>query len=103
MASRAHYTSNLTTALQSTSGNDARATQAVNISNGNVNQISYGNGAMRRESVGGISAYGSLYGNGAQPIAMNNSNKPRRESIAGSLVAGMSFGGVSVSSWIRDE
>lgn len=101
MASRAHYTSNLTTALQSTSGNEARATQAVNISSGNGK--GYGNGAMRRESVGGMSAYGSHYGSGAQPIAMNNSGKPRRESIAGSLVAGMSFGGVSVSSWIRDE
>lgn len=58
---------------------------------------------MRRESVGGMSAYGSNYGSGAQPIAMNSSSKPRRESIAGSLAAGMSFGGVSVSSWIRDE
>lgn len=101
MASRAHYTSNLTSALQSTSGNEARATQAVNISSGNGK--GYGNGAMRRESVGGMSAYGSHYGSGALPIAMNSSGKPRRESIAGSLVAGMSFGGVSVSSWIRDE
>ena len=103
MASRAHYTSNLTTALQSTSGNEARATQAVNISSGNGNGKGYGNGVMRRESVGGMSAYSSHYGSGAQPIAMNSSSKPRRESIAGSLVAGMSFGGVSVSSWIRDE
>jgi len=41
----------------------------------------------------------------ARPIAMNNSNreKPRRESLAGSLVGGMSWGGVSVGSWIRDE
>ena len=100
-ASRAHYTSNLTTALQSTSGNESRATQAVNISS--TNGKGYSNGAMRRESVGGMSAYGSNYGSGAQPIAMNSSSKPRRESIAGSLAAGMSFGGVSVSSWIRDE
>lgn len=29
--------------------------------------------------------------------------RPRRESLAGSLVGGMSWGGVSVGSWIRDE
>ncbi len=42
---------------------------------------------------------------GAQSISMDTSNwgKPRRESLAGSLVQGMSWGGVSVGSWIRDE
>jgi transcription factor SFP1 len=30
-------------------------------------------------------------------------DKGRRESLAGSLVGGMSWGGVSVGSWIRDE
>lgn len=33
----------------------------------------------------------------------SNREKPRRESLAGSLVGGMSWGGVSVGSWIRDE
>ena len=48
---------------------------------------------------------GFQWGSEARPIAMSNSNreKPRRESIAGSLVGGMSWGGVSVGSWIRDE
>ncbi|APA09904.1 hypothetical protein SS1G_05845 [Sclerotinia sclerotiorum 1980 UF-70] len=43
----------------------------------------------------------------AKPISMNNPNRnndrPRRESLAGSLVGGMSWGGVSVGSWIRDD
>jgi transcription factor SFP1 len=44
----------------------------------------------------------------AKPISMNIPNRntdsrPRRESLAGSLVGGMSWGGVSVGSWIRDE
>ncbi len=48
---------------------------------------------------------GFHWGSEARPIAMNNPGreKPRRESIAGSLVGGMSWGGVSVGSWIRDE
>ncbi|TVY90981.1 Transcription factor [Lachnellula willkommii] len=48
------------------------------------------------------------FAGGAKPISMNIPNRngdtrPRRESLAGSLVQGMSWGGVSVGSWIRDD
>lgn len=56
----------------------------------------------RKDSFGASMAQ---FGNGTKPITVNgsNHNKPRRESLAGSLVGGMSWGGVSVGSWIRDE
>lgn len=55
----------------------------------------------RHDSINGLS--GSFYGSGARPISMKD--RARRESNAmGSLAgAGMSWGGVSVGSWIRDE
>lgn len=42
---------------------------------------------------------------GARPISVKGrqSDKMRRESLAQSLGTGMSWGGVSVNSWIRDE
>lgn len=42
---------------------------------------------------------------GSQPISVSNSNRsrPRRESLAGSMLSGMSFGGISVGSFVRDE
>lgn len=100
---RIHHTSNLTSALQSTSGNEVRSTPAMNIGNTNSKGFSYG--FSRRDSAsGGAPAGGSNYG-GAQPISMDNPNRKnsRRESIASSLAGGMSWGGVSVGSWIRDE
>lgn len=56
----------------------------------------------RKDSIGTTSAQ---WGNGTKPISMTGSarGKDRRESLAGSLVGGMSWGGVSVGSWIRDE
>ncbi|KAL9002275.1 MAG: hypothetical protein Q9188_004787 [Gyalolechia gomerana] len=100
--SRRHQTSNLTSALQSTSGNETRPTAAMNISNGKGPHP----GFARRDSLtSALAASGSHHGSGAQPISMNNSNRerPRRESLASSMVSGMSWGGVSVGSWVRDE
>lgn len=47
----------------------------------------------------------SRFENGARPISMKGrpTNQNRRESIAQSLGMGMSWGGASVGSWIRDE
>lgn len=100
---RTRPTSNLTSALKSTSGNEVRSTPAMNIGGGNPKGVSSGFG--RRESAsGGGPAVGSHF-DGAQPIFMDSSNRKnaRRESIASSVVGGMSWGGVSVGSWIRDE
>lgn len=89
------HTSNLTSALQSTSNES----QAMNIINGNGPHSSL---SHRDSLTGAMAASGSYHGTGAQPISVNR-QKPRRESFAGSLVSGMSFGGVSVGSFVRDE
>ncbi|KAL8732986.1 MAG: hypothetical protein Q9166_002384 [cf. Caloplaca sp. 2 TL-2023] len=99
---RRHHTSNLTSALQSTSGNESRPTPAMDISNGKGPHSVF----SHRDSLSsGLAASGSQYGSGTHPISMNNANRerPRRESLAGSMVSGMSWGGVSVGSWVRDE
>ncbi|KAG8533914.1 uncharacterized protein KY384_001655 [Bacidia gigantensis] len=68
-----------------------------------------GVGGERHSSAMSIgSGYGGRGGSrgsisGAQPISMSGQNKPRRESLAGSMVTGMSWGGQSVGSWIRDD
>ncbi|KAJ5204772.1 uncharacterized protein N7498_005651 [Penicillium cinerascens] len=56
----------------------------------------------RKDSIGTATAQ---WGNGTKPISMSGSarDKGRRESLAGSLVGGMSWGGISVGSWIRDD
>lgn len=48
----------------------------------------------------------SAWPNGAKPISMRTGEKGervRRESVAQSLTGAMSWGGISVGSWIRDE
>lgn len=89
-------TSNLSSALQTTSGNEARPPSAMDVS-GQFKGFGSGFGG---------SSTGSHLGTAAQPISVNSSNRekqPRRQSIASSMVTGMSWGGNSVGSWIRDE
>ncbi|MCJ1321980.1 Transcriptional regulator of ribosomal biogenesis proteins [Xylographa vitiligo] len=96
------HTSNLTSALQSTTGNELRSSPSMFVGSGKGK--SFGTG--RHDSVsGGMSGLTPQYGTGAQPISMSGSNRgqPRRESIAGSMANGMSWGGVSVGSWLRDD
>lgn len=97
-------TSNLTSALQGADLEGSRPTATV--SNNGTNGNGFGSGSGRHDSLsGGLSGTAFQWGGEARPITMNNPNreKPRRESLAGSLVGGMSWGGVSVGSWIRDE
>lgn len=83
---RGHQTSNLTYALQGRNGAED-ASPAVDI--GRFDSTGLKSLAGRNDSVG--------------TVQWGNVDKPRRESIAASLTGGMSWGGVSVGSWIRDE
>ncbi|KAI9883424.1 MAG: hypothetical protein M1823_004820 [Watsoniomyces obsoletus] len=90
--------SNLTSALQTSEAMGLReendvATSVVMDAMANGGREG-GGGAGRHESFGA--------GAGARPISMKSGNRerPRRESQAGSM---MSWGGVSVGSWIRDD
>jgi transcription factor SFP1 len=93
-----NQTSNLTSALREAEAN--RDTSST------PNQLNANGLDFQRPSMGernpSISMLGSsFYGSGAQPMK----DRPRRPSNnnMGSFVGGMSWGGVSVGSWIRDE
>ncbi|KAK2877247.1 hypothetical protein FQN49_001303 [Arthroderma sp. PD_2] len=90
--------SNLTSALQKAATGGADMPSNWN----GVASNTFMSNAARKES---FSATMAQYSNGSKPITVVGSNreKPRRESLAGSLVGGMSWGGVSVGSWIRDD
>ena len=91
--------SNLTSALQK--ANNGERTGSISHSNG-VGLSVFKAPPPRKDS---FNTAAGQWGNGTKPISVTGSNrdKQRRESLAGSLVGGMSWGGVSVGSWIRDE
>ena len=86
---RSAQSSNLSSALRTTGADGARP--------------DVGGGAPGDRGNDGVTI--QAFNSAAEPISVNASNQanPRRESIAGSMVTGMSWGGTSVGSWIRDE
>lgn len=101
--------SNLTFALRKEAGGDGSEKRSSNLSHSSASGISMFKAppppSSRKDSIGGG---GAQWGNGSKPISVTGStnrggDKSRRESLAGSLFGQMSWGGVSVGSWIRDE
>lgn len=100
ISSHSPRTSNLTAALQDAGAADASQSAAINIAQRNGSDGRQP-AAARLDSVGnGLPS--SYYGSGARQIP-GVRDRPRRESTASSFANGMSWGGVSVGSWVRDE
>lgn len=89
--------SNLTSALRRSPDGDLRQ----QLGNGDENP---GEDLQMGKSVNMMDS-GLLWDNGAKPISVRGASddKLRRGSFAQSLTGGMSWGGLSVGSWIRDE
>ncbi|KAJ4292720.1 Transcriptional regulator of ribosomal biogenesis proteins [Kalmusia sp. IMI 367209] len=95
-----NQTSNLTSALREAGA--SRDLGATSHHQNGVNGTDFQRPSLggRHDSISGLG--GSFYGSGARPISMKD--RPRRESnTMNSLVNGLSWGGVSVGSWIRDD
>jgi hypothetical protein len=100
--------SNLTSALRNAQAFDpqqhALMGYARSIGMGGLDGVSQSGG--RKDSFGAAMAGAGTYWEGGRTIPQGNSHrdKPRRESVASSgMGGGMSWGGISVGSWIRDE
>lgn len=89
-----NQTSNLTFALQEAGATGIQPSETAIESRQDAGRLSVG-GRQDSISMGGSSYFG------ARPISVGQ--KQRRESSTGSYVAGMSWGGMSVGSFIRDE
>jgi transcription factor SFP1 len=96
-----NQTSNLTSALREAEANRDHSATPTHQAH-NAFEFRDGRPSMGDRN-GSLSMLGSsFYGSGARPISMKD--RPRRESNnMGSFAGGMSWGGVSVGSWIRDE
>lgn len=92
-----NQTSNLTSALQEAGATALQPSEPNVDTRQDAGRLSVG---MRNDSI--TNALGSsYYGSGARPIYTNQ--RQRRESSTGSFIGNMSWGGISVGSWVRDE
>jgi transcription factor SFP1 len=91
---RGQQASNLTSALQRTDSGEKKTREAAEVDRANTSDI------LGRPLTG--EGWSHLE-HGGRPINGAGGDKLRRESIAQSLTTGMSWGGISVGSWIRDE
>ncbi|KAF1971672.1 hypothetical protein BU23DRAFT_569831 [Bimuria novae-zelandiae CBS 107.79] len=95
-----NQTSNLTSALREAGASRDTNPDAPTSQQNGGSEFQRPSLTARNDSLNGLG--GSFYGSGARPISMKD--RPRRESnTMNSLVNGLSWGGVSVGSWIRDD
>jgi transcription factor SFP1 len=96
-----NQTSNLTFALQEAAATGQHASEIPNSGQLVAPESGRLSVSGRHDSIS--NAFGtSYYGSGARPISVKE--RQRRESnTGGSFMGGMSWGGISVGSWVRDE